>query len=41
LYVYFRTARGDNKGTALSFVSVKEMSMLEQVETELKGSEGQ
>ena len=33
-----RTARGDNKGTALSFVSVKEMSLLEEVERELAGS---
>ena len=34
----FRTARGDNKGTALSFVSVKEMRLLEEVEKELSGS---
>ncbi|KAL3864231.1 hypothetical protein ACJMK2_005935 [Sinanodonta woodiana] len=34
-----RTARGDNKGTALSFVSVKENELLEQVEKELAGSQ--
>lgn len=33
-----RTARGDNKGTALSFVSLKEMKLLEEVEKELSGS---
>ncbi|XP_060589493.1 probable ATP-dependent RNA helicase DDX56 [Ruditapes philippinarum] len=33
-----RTARGDNKGTALSFVSVKEMPLLETVEKELSGT---
>ncbi|XP_064631463.1 probable ATP-dependent RNA helicase DDX56 isoform X2 [Lineus longissimus] len=30
-----RTARGDNKGTALSFVSIKEMPLLQQVEAAL------
>ncbi|XP_033755964.1 probable ATP-dependent RNA helicase DDX56 [Pecten maximus] len=30
-----RTARGDNQGTALSFVSVKEMPLLEAVESSL------
>ena len=36
--LHFRTARGDNKGTALSFVSLKEMKLLEVVEKELSGS---
>ena len=36
--IFSRTARGDNKGTALSFVSVKEMTLLEEVERELAGS---
>lgn len=31
-----RTARGKNQGTALSFVSVRERPLLEQVESELK-----
>ena len=31
-----RTARGKNQGTALSFVSIRERPVLEQVETELK-----
>ncbi|WAR21208.1 DDX56-like protein [Mya arenaria] len=35
-----RTARGENKGTALSFVSIKEMPLLENVEAELAGHEG-
>lgn len=34
-----RTARGDNKGTALSFVSVKELALLEEVEKQLSTSE--
>ncbi|XP_041369379.1 probable ATP-dependent RNA helicase DDX56 [Gigantopelta aegis] len=33
-----RTARGDNQGTALSFVNVNEMQMLQTVEEALKGS---
>jgi superfamily II DNA/RNA helicase len=37
---FYRTARGDNKGTALSFVSVKEMPLLETVEKELSGTAG-
>ncbi|KAH3855741.1 probable ATP-dependent RNA helicase DDX56 [Dreissena polymorpha] len=36
-----RTARGDNKGTALSFISLKEMPLLERVEAELAGKDGQ
>ncbi len=32
LHFYFRTARGDNQGTALSFVSVKEQCRLDVVE---------
>ena len=31
-----RTARGNNKGTALSFVKVKEKSMMEEVEEHLR-----
>lgn len=31
-----RTARGKNQGTALSFISIRERPLLEQVETELK-----
>lgn len=31
-----RTARGKNQGTALSFVSIRERPLLEQVESELK-----
>ena len=38
IFIFPRTARGDNKGTALSFVSVKEMKLLEEVEKELAGS---
>ena len=38
ILIYFRTARGDNKGTALSFIAVKEMKLLEQVEKELSES---
>lgn len=33
-----RTARGTNKGTALSFISVKEVPLKEEVEESLKGS---
>ncbi|KAL4232294.1 putative ATP-dependent RNA helicase ddx56 [Mactra antiquata] len=36
-----RTARGDSKGTALSFVSIKEMSRLEEVEKHLIETSGQ
>ena len=39
VYMYFltiyRTARGDNQGTALSFVSVQEMKLLKAVEEAL------
>lgn len=31
-----RTARGNNEGTALSFVSIKERPLLEEVENHLK-----
>lgn len=31
-----RTARGNNKGTALSFVNVKEKDLMEQVEEHLQ-----
>ncbi|CAH1783408.1 unnamed protein product [Owenia fusiformis] len=34
-----RTARGDNTGTALSFVSIKEMELLKEVENELDSNE--
>ena len=36
----FRTARGDQKGTALSFVKVAEMPYLEKVEDKLKKDYG-
>ncbi|KAL5021816.1 hypothetical protein ScPMuIL_000971 [Solemya velum] len=36
-----RTARGDNQGTALSFVSVKEMPLLKQVEDKLSEASGE
>ena len=35
----FRTARGDNQGTALSFVSVQEMKLLKAVEEALSGTQ--
>ena len=38
IFIYYRTARGDNKGTALSFIAVKEMKLLEQVEKEFSES---
>jgi hypothetical protein len=38
LFYYFRTARGDNQGTALSFVNIQEMKYLEQVEESLADS---
>lgn len=36
-----RTARGNNKGTALSFVSVKEVELKDDIENELKASLGE
>ncbi|XP_014616451.1 PREDICTED: probable ATP-dependent RNA helicase DDX56 [Polistes canadensis] len=36
-----RTARGKNEGTALSFISIRERPLLEEVEKELKECQGQ
>ena len=38
IIIYFRTARGDNQGTALSFVNIEEMKYLGQVEEALAES---